>query len=117
MNRANARRIMNFRPRISLNLAKTTRKPGLLSLDYDSWASSLAAARATSPVYVSRYDVTIQSRCSKPWRAFVMDTNEVLTIVVSIMERKRDSESLAGFARQEMRRSARIERAYPEMMA
>ena len=46
------------------------------------------------PVYVRRYDVTIQSRDSKPWRASVIETSAVLTIVVSIVERKSAIQSL-----------------------
>jgi len=46
------------------------------------------------PVYVSRYDVTTQSRRSKPSRAFVMGTSEVLTMVVSSAERKRPRHNL-----------------------
>ncbi len=40
--------------------------------------------------------MTIQSRESKPWRASVMETSAVLTIVVSIVERKSAIQSLPG---------------------
>lgn len=50
--------------------------------------------RATEPVYVNKYAVTIQSRSSKPLNALVIETNEVLTIVVSTVDRKSASHIL-----------------------
>jgi hypothetical protein len=61
----------------------------------ESWFSVNEApdGRATKdsvvPVYVRRYAVTIQSRMRKPSRAFVIETSDVLTMVVSKVERKR----------------------------
>lgn len=43
--------------------------------------------RVTAPVYVNKYAVTIQSRLSKPLKALVIETSEVLTIVVSTVDK------------------------------
>lgn len=43
---------------------------------------------------MSRYDVTIQSRSSKPPSASVMEMSEVLTMVVSRVERKSERQRL-----------------------
>lgn len=48
----------------------------------------------TIPVYVNRYAVTIQSRLSKPLSASVIETSDVLTMVVSTVERNNASHSL-----------------------
>lgn len=44
-----------------------------------------------------RYDVTIQLFFSKPFKALVMATSAVLTIVVSIVDRNRLRHKLAEY--------------------
>jgi hypothetical protein len=46
------------------------------------------------PVYVRRYDVTTQSRSSKPPRAEVIETSDVLTIVVSSVDKNSERQRL-----------------------
>lgn len=74
-----------FRPRISPSFACIVRNPFIVSFIQ---SIRFGPIRATAPVYVNRYAVTIQSRSSKPPNALVIETNEVLTIVVSTVDRK-----------------------------
>jgi hypothetical protein len=86
-----ASKIINFAPRISLNLAKMTRNRIDVKREPKKHQSMLKDAwgKGMLPVYVSRYEVTTQSLVSKPLRAFVILTRLVLTIVVSKVESSR----------------------------
>ena len=50
---------------------------------------STAVHQIYIPVYVSKYEVTIQLAMPNPFKASVIETNEVLTIVVSSVDKKR----------------------------
>lgn len=51
-------------------------------------------AERYAPVYVRRYEVTTQSLISKPCKSSVIETSAVLTIVLSIVDRKREIQML-----------------------
>ena len=55
---------------------------------------AIEGVQRCSPVYVRRYGVTTQSRVSNPFRAFVIDTNDVLTMVVSNVDKNKLSQML-----------------------
>ena len=92
VNRKTASKIRGLRPKMSLNLDNMMRKPFTQSAD-----SHILSLTLYLPAYVRRYDVTIQLLFSKPFKALVMATSAVLTIVVSIVERKRLRHKLAEF--------------------
>lgn len=58
------------------------------------------------PEYVRRYDVTIQLPFWKPFKALVMATSDVLTMVVSIVDRNMLKHNLQKY--QQRRLSWRI---------
>ena len=92
VNRKTVNNIRGLRPKISLNLDKMMRKPVTQSA-----ISLILYSTLCSPEYVRRYDGTIQVFFSKPFKALVMATSAVLTIVVSIVERKRLRHRLAEY--------------------
>jgi len=51
------------------------------------------------PVYVSKYEVTIQLLISKPFNSFVMATSAVPTTVLSRVERNRQRHRLPSVSR------------------
>lgn len=88
--RKTASRIRGLRPKMSLNLDVMMRKPVLQSV-----VQHILCLTSCLPAYVRRYDVTIQLLLTKPFKALVIATSVVLTIVVSIVERKRLRHKLA----------------------
>ena len=88
--RKTASNIRGLRPKMSLNLDKIMRKPVTQSAVFQ-----ILYLASSQPEYVRRYDVTIQLLFTKPFKALVMATSAVLTIVVSIVERKRLRHKLA----------------------
>lgn len=83
MNRSTASMIRGLRPKISLHFDKMIRKPVIRS----DQASTIPVMIV--PEYVRRYDVTIQLPFWKPFKALVIATRDVLTMVVSIVDRNK----------------------------
>jgi hypothetical protein len=79
-------------PKVSLNFARTVKKPVWILEQVSLVAGNLV--QATLPVYVNRYDVTIQLLISKPFKSFVMATSAVPTTVLSRVERNRQRHKL-----------------------
>ena len=75
--------IRGLRPKISLHLDKMIKKPMIRS-DQASISPNMIV-----PEYVRRYDVTIQLPFWKPFKALVIETTDVLTMVVSIVDRNK----------------------------
>ena len=75
--------IRGLRPKISLHFDKMIRKPVIRS----DQASTIPVMIV--PEYVRRYDVTIQLPFWKPFKALVIATRDVLTMVVSIVDRNK----------------------------
>ena len=90
VNRKTTSKTRGLRPKKSLNLDKIMRKPVTQSA-----VSHILYLTLCLPAYVRRYDVTIQLLFAKPFKALVMATSAVLTIVVSIVERNRLRHKLA----------------------
>ena len=91
VNRNTANMIRGLRPKISLHFDKMIRKPVIRS-DQASIIPNMIV-----PEYVRRYDVTIQLPFWKPFKALVIVTRDVLTMVVSMVDRNKLKHNLQRY--------------------